>query len=255
MGEVSLDFPREWIEFTDPDDPEHLVRADVTWLCSRWTCIFGRGCHGIVADRPDDGCCSHGAFFTDGPDERRTRKYAAMLTPAQWQNHPLSQRRALKTLMSVKDSVGEEANRRRTRTIDGVCLFANRAGFAGGQGCALHILADQLGISPVRTKPEVCWQLPIRREQEWVDRPDGTRVLVSTLTEYDRRGWGEGGHDLHWYCTGSPEAHVATSAVYTRYGDELTELIGKTAYGELCRLLGLRLRRGLVARHPADPPR
>ena len=23
---------------------------------------------------------------------------------------------------------------------------------------------------------------------------------------YDRRGWGEGGHDLHWYCTGDPAA-------------------------------------------------
>ena len=50
--EVALDFPREWLEFTDPANPDHVVRADMTWLLSRWTCIFGRGCHGIIFNRP-----------------------------------------------------------------------------------------------------------------------------------------------------------------------------------------------------------
>ena len=53
-------------------------------------------------------------------------------------------------------------------------------------------------------KPDVCWQLPIRRTQDWVDRPDGVQILKTTITEYDRRGWGEGGDDLAWYCSGSP---------------------------------------------------
>ena len=66
--EVPLDFAREWVEFTDPADPEHRVRADLTWLTSAWTCIYGRGCAGVVEGRPDDGCCSHGAFFTDDDD-------------------------------------------------------------------------------------------------------------------------------------------------------------------------------------------
>ena len=63
--EVSLDFPREWIEFQDPADADHWIRADLTWLCSRWTCIFGRGCHGTVAGQADTGCCNHGAYFSD----------------------------------------------------------------------------------------------------------------------------------------------------------------------------------------------
>ena len=252
--EVPLDFPREWVEFVDPADAEHVIRADATWLCSRWTCIFGRGCHGIVAGRPHDGCCSHGAFFTDKADERRTRKYAEMLTPEEWENHHLAQRGgAFRAAVTERDSIGDDTDRRRTRVVDGVCIFANSPGFPGGHGCALHILAGRLGVSYVETKPEVCWQLPLRREQEWVDRPDDTRVLVSTITEYDRRGWGEGGHDLAWYCTGSPEAHIASDALYTRYADELTELIGAPAYAELCRLLGKRVRGGLVAPHPADP--
>jgi hypothetical protein len=45
--EVDPDFPREWVEFADPDDPEHRIRADLTWLLSRWACVFGRGCHGV----------------------------------------------------------------------------------------------------------------------------------------------------------------------------------------------------------------
>ena len=251
--EVPLDFPREWIEFVDPADPEHVVRADATWLCSRWTCIFGNGCHGIIEGRAADGCCSHGAFFTDKYDEKRTKRYVEQLTPDIWENHHLLERAPLAKVMAEKDSVGDEHNRRRTRVVDGVCVFANSPGFPGGHGCALHILAGKLGVSYVETKPEVCWQLPVRREQEWVDRPDDTRVLVSTITEFDRRGWGEGGHDLHWYCTGAPEAHIAADAVYARYGDELTELIGADAYALLCTLLAKRIKGGLVAPHPADP--
>ena len=39
--EVDLDFPREWVEFVDPDNSEHLISADMTWLLSHWTCVFG----------------------------------------------------------------------------------------------------------------------------------------------------------------------------------------------------------------------
>ncbi|NMK31593.1 hypothetical protein HHM33_04950, partial [Staphylococcus capitis] len=60
--EVELDFAREWVEFYDPENPEHLIKADMTWLLSHWTCVFGTpACQGTVAGRPDDGCCSHGA--------------------------------------------------------------------------------------------------------------------------------------------------------------------------------------------------
>ena len=61
MPEVPLDFPRQWVEFVDPNDDEQMIRADLTWLTSRWNCIFGNGCKGIYKDGPDNGCCSHGA--------------------------------------------------------------------------------------------------------------------------------------------------------------------------------------------------
>jgi hypothetical protein len=251
VDEVPLDFAREWIEFADPADPSHRIRADLTWLCSRWTCIFGRGCHGVEPGRPDDGCCTHGAFFSDKDDEKRVRRFAAELTPETWQYAPAAQGKGGKLNIVEKDSVGDEENRRRTRRVDGACVYLNRPGFAGGEGCALHALALRTGRHPLETKPEVCWQLPVRREQDWVDRPDGTRILLSTVSEFDRRGWGEGGHDLHWWCTSSPEAHIGGEPLYVSYGPELTALIGQAAYDELARVCAERLKLGLVAVHPA----
>ena len=84
--EFGLDFAREWVEFLDPDNAEHLIAADMTWLLSRWTCVFGTpGCQGIVAGRPDDGCCSHGAFFTGEEDVARLRESVKLLRPEGWQ--------------------------------------------------------------------------------------------------------------------------------------------------------------------------
>lgn len=242
-----MDFAREWVEFVDPADPEHVVRADLTWLCSRWACVFGRGCQGVVPGRGNDGCCSHGAFFTDTADEKRVRRAAGELDPTVWQFAGAARRGLV-----ARDSVGNDHNRRRTRTVDGACIFLNRPGFAGGEGCALHALALRTGRHPLETKPDVCWQLPIRREQDWVDRTDGTRVLVSTITEFDRRSWGEGGHDLHWWCTSSPDAHVGGEPLFESYRAELTALVGEPAYTELARLCRARLTGGLVAPHPAD---
>jgi hypothetical protein len=247
--EVGLDFAREWIEFVDPADPVHLVRADLTWLLSRWTCVFGKTCHGIIKGRAGDGCCSHGAFFTDSDDEKRVRAAARKLTPQTWQHY----RRGFKNYTEM-DTVDGATPARRTATREGgPCVFLNDANFPGGAGCALHAQAVRDGVHPLEYKPDVCWQLPIRRDQEWTKRPDGTRVLVSTITEFDRRGWGEGGHDLDWWCTSSPEAHVGGEPLYVSYGPELTALIGKAAYEKLYELCAARAAHGLVARHPADP--
>jgi hypothetical protein len=246
-SEVGLDFAREWLEFADPANPEHRIRADLTWLCSRWTCIYGRGCQGVIEGRPDDGCCSHGAFFSDDGDRKRVKRFAKQLTPETWQYHKVGTAKGI----TQRDSVGEEENRLRTRTVDGACVFLNRPGFAGGQGCALHALALRTGLHPLDTKPEVCWQLPIRREQDWVTRGDDSKILVSTVSEFDRRGWGEGGHDLHWWCTSAPEAHVGSEPLYLSYAPELTALIGQPAYAELARLCEQRLAQGLVAPHLA----
>ena len=61
------------------------------------------------------------------------------------------------------------------------------------------------------------------------------RTNVS-IGEFDRRGWGAGGHHLDWYCSGSPLAHVAAASVLHTSRAELVALIGQEAYEELVRL-------------------
>jgi hypothetical protein len=250
--EVPLDFSREWVEFADPGDPDHRIRADLTWLTSAWTCIYGRGCAGVVEGRPDDGCCSHGAFFTDDDDLARVTANVALLTDDDWQLAPVG--RESWTEEDAADDAEPGVRSLRTRTVDGACVFLNRPGPPGGTGCALHRMALRTGVHPLTTKPDVCWQLPVRREQEHVERPDGTSVLVTSIGEFDRRGWGPGGHDLHWWCTGAPAAHVSPEPLVETYAAELIALIGQPAYAELRRLTELRLDQGLVAPHPASPP-
>lgn len=264
--EVALDFPRQWIEFPDPSDAEQVYRCDLTWLTSRWTCVYGRGCHGIDRTKPDDGCCVLGAHFSDRADEKRMHKYAAMLTADDWQY----ERTGRKKGVVEKDEEGQ----RKTRVVDGACVFLNRAGFPGGAGCALHQLAGRIGKQPLEVKPDVCWQLPVRRTFDQVTRPDGTEVLVVSIGEYDRRGWGPGGHDLDWYCSGSTEAHVATEPVFVTERGTLVALMGQAAYDVLAshceaRVAALTAARSVAAKqrsaadrtatlavfapHPADP--
>ena len=245
IPEVAPDFAREWIEFPDPADPEHLVRADLTWLLSSWTCIYGQGCEGVIEGREDDGCCSHGAFYSDDEDEARVAGFAKKLKKKHWQYAETGRKDGFS---EVDELEGEPA--RKTRTVDGACVFLNRPGFDGGEGCSLHALALREGLHPLDTKPDVCWQLPVRRTQEEVIRPDETKVLVTSIGEFDRRGWGPGGAELHWWCTSSPAAHVGAEPLYLSYGPELVALLGQPAYDELLRLCALR-RAGTAMTHPA----
>ncbi|MFJ2443635.1 MULTISPECIES: hypothetical protein [unclassified Streptomyces] len=247
--EKGLDFARAWVEFPDPADEEQVFRCDLTWLTSRWTCIFGSGCQGIEAGRADDGCCTLGAHFSDEEDERRVAGHVARLTPELWQFHG----EGTSTGWTQTDDDGE----RQTRRWKGSCIFQNRPGFAAGAGCSLHILALREGREPLETKPDVCWQLPVRRTYDWIERPDDTKVLQVSIGEYDRRGWGSGGHDLHWWCTSATSAHGAGEPVYRTYRPELTELMGPAGYEVLAGLCEQRMASllPLVAPHPADPVR
>ncbi len=252
MPEVDLVFPRAHVEFVNPADESEVMRCDLTWLTSSYMCIFGQGCQGIYAESPDTGCCTLGAHFADADDEKRVAAYVEQLDETQWQFHP---GRPVKTKDWVdKDDDGE----RKTRTleVDGqsACVFHNRTDFPTGAGCALHGLALQQGRNPLETKPDVCWQLPIRRTFRDVERQDGSSYTEVSIGEYDRRGWGAGGHDLDWYCSGNTEAHVAVEAVYVTHEPELTELMGRAAYDELVRHCEAHVRsRSALALHPADP--
>lgn len=252
MPEVSLTFPRSYVEFIDPADSSQLFKCDLTWLTSRWMCVYGQGCQGIVEGRADDGCCSMGAHFSDKGDRKRVQGFVDQLTPETWQFHD----EGVTDGWIERDEDGEK----KTRVYDGACILLNRPGFEGGEGCSLHNLATAQGVSHVETKPDVCWQLPIRRSFEERDFGDGEEYTVVVIGEYDRRGWGPGGLDLNWYCSGNTEAHVAPDPVYVTEESTLRELMGAAGYEllvkhaeafEAAKATG-GPRHGLAI-HPADP--
>lgn len=257
MPEVDLDFPRAWFEFTDPEDKDQVFRCDLTWLTSSWTCIFGRGCQGIYAEAPESGCCTLGAHFADKDDEKRVARWVEELDEDLWQHKPVAKSSKAPKKLRRKDWVEvDDDGERKTKVVDGACIFHNSADFegSGGYGCALHALAIQRDVHFVETKPDVCWQLPIRRTFRTVERPDGTSYQETAIGEYDRRGWGPGGHDLDWYCSGNTEAHIAPEPVFLGNATELVTLMGQAAYDVLAAACERHLAsRSRVARHPASP--
>ena len=239
-----MGFPRTWVEFPNPDDSTETFRCDLTWLTSRWTCIFGQGCPGIYSSSPDAGCCTLGAHFADDEDHQRVAEAVARLTPEQWERH---------------DEVGDDWTETdddgdlKTRALGGACVFHNSRGFSGGYGCALHGLALEEGVEPLTLKPDVCWQLPLRRQFRDVDRGDGTSYTEVQIGEYERGGWGPGGHDLDWYCSSNTEAHVGREPVYVSNRAELVALMGDAGYAELERQCEAFLSgSGGASRHPAS---
>ena len=248
-----LDFPREWIEFADPADAEHWIRADLTWLCSRWTCIFGRGCHGIVEGQAEHGCCSHGAFFSDSADEKRVTQFAAQADPPRL---AVLRRRPHKKGGKLRFTEGQRRRgrdrRKHPRRRRRLHLPQPRR-TSPAAGCALHALALRTGLQPAaRPSPRCAGSCRCGASRSGSTARTGRGSCVSTVAEFDRRGWGEGGHDLHWYCTSLARGPRRRRAACTsRYGPELTALIGAPAYAELARLCAKRLELGLVAVHPA----
>jgi hypothetical protein len=223
----------EWVSFPDPEEDRTWI-FDVTFLESAWTCIYGRGCQGVLTGPAPElvqGCCSYGAHFTGKADVKRVSAAAATLTDKQWQfRHkaiPSGNKRSLRIARSSKDGS------LMTRTVSGACIFLNRPGFPGGPGCALHRAALEKGKPPLELKPDVCWQLPLRREDTTSD--DGW--VTSTVRQWDRRDWGAGGEEFHWWCTESPEAFVGTQPVYLELKGELEAMVGKGIYEKLAGYL------------------
>lgn len=224
MPEINEGFPREWLEFQDPANPDHLFKCDITWLTSSWNCIYGSGCKGIDKESPDAGCCSDGAYYSNGDDEKRVIAAARRLTPDIWQMHSKAYRGGK---LSISE-VGLDSDRK-TKRVEESCIFLNRAAFKGGMGCALHHLALREGSHFYETKPDVCWQLPLRRSFEKREVGDN-ELNVTVIGEYGRMTWGEGGADLDWYCTSNTEAHTASRPLYLSNKEELVQMMGAEAY-------------------------
>jgi hypothetical protein len=230
------------VSFED-DKREQTWMFDVTFLESSWECIYGRGCQGVLtgpAEEMVQGCCSYGAHFVDEKDRRRVERAAKRLTDDQWQ----FKSRGKAGTTRVKQN-GEMV----TRLVKGACIFLNRPDFHRGPGCALHVLALDEDESYIPLKPEVCWQLPLRREEEVDERGH----VTTTISQWDRRHWGAGGEDFHWWCTEAPEAFTGSSRVVDSMRDELVAMVGAKVYQRLFDHLERRRRQPAATRlpHPA----
>ncbi len=233
---------------TAPDDELiEIIDGDTVWrferefLESNWTCLFGNGCKGIL-DRPTEelnqGCCSLGAHFGDGPagqaEAMNVGAYAAMLPPDQFQFHSVAHGDTDPD--TGANGVFGDDERTRTRVVDGACIFLNRPGFPGGEGCALHLAAREAGESTTEWKPSVCWQLPLRIDWQEID---ATRESA-TVRRWSRQDWGTHGTTMAWCCTersDGGEAYSGSERVVDSLAEELTALAGTEVYVELRRRL------------------
>ena len=240
--ELPPDFPREWYEFTNPTDVDHQFSIDLTWLESHWNCTFGTpDCLGVDSTNTDVGCCTHGAFLADEADRDQLYDAVAEMPAKYWQLRPAGVKEFYATddgteiepwleWDELDDEDGNPEPALKTRTVDGACIFANRRGWATGPGCALHQWGAAEGRDLTVVKPEVCWQVPLRRLEAYEERADGHEILRTTITEYNRRGWGNGGEDFDWFCTTSPRCHTGGEPVWITQENELRALMGDESY-------------------------
>jgi len=164
-------------------------------------------CQGVLTEATPElvqGCCSYGAHFTDEKDQKRVEKAAKRLTADQWQFK--SKGRAGTTRVKKNGEIV-------TKLVQDACIFLNRPDFHRGPGCALHVMAIDNEESYIPLKPEVCWQLPLRRDDEVED--DGH--VITRIAQWNRSHWGPGGADFHWWCTEDPRRSWARTAWLTRW--------------------------------------
>jgi len=166
-------------------------------------------------------------------------KAAATLTAEHWQFRKEGRQRGV-----IKTNASGE---RVTRMVADACVFLNRPGFPGGAGCALHRAALDRGERPMDLKPDVCWQLHEREEE----RDDGGGHITSTVVEWKRSDWGEGGDEFHWWCTEAPEAFTAHEPVYRSMETELRGMVGDALYESIAAYLDRRMGSVQLVPHPA----
>ena len=173
-------------QFADPDEDRTWV-FDVTFLLSDWQCIYGDGCQGVLtgpAPELEQGCCSYGAHFTDDEDVDRVQAAAA---------HPDPRRVAVPP---GPDGGPGWYDRRRRGQRDPAGRTARASSSTdraspAAPGARSTAAALERGAGPLELKPDVCWQLPLRREDDDGRRPaTSPRGLPVGSPALGRRGAG-----------------------------------------------------------------
>ena len=163
----------------------------------------------------NQGCCSVGAQMLDEGETLRIAALGVTLDPDRFQY----------AQAALEGGVFKDAQRSNTRVIDGACIFFNRPGFEGGEGCALHLAALDDDENPLEYKPSICWQAPLKVDHH----DDGTK----TLRPWRRDDWGDGLEEMAWCCTSREPTDLAQADAFV--GDRPA---GETLHAELRGLVG-----------------
>jgi len=216
--------------FTDPVDGTRW-NIDVDFVDSNWTCIWGNGCQGILADPSADlnqGCCSVGAQMIDENEALRIAALGLTIDDDIFQYAEAA----------LEGGVFSDETRANTRVIDGACIFHNRVGFAGGEGCALHLAAVADGENPLEYKPSICWQAPLKVDHH----DDGSK----TLRPWKRHDWDGGMEAMAWCCTNEGGADEDLASAFVG-----TTPVSESLHAELRGLVGPEIAVELLARKPS----
>ena len=89
------------------------------------------------------------------------------------------------------------------------------------------------------TKPDVCWQLPLRKEDNEED--DGT--VTTTLSEFARSGWGPAATSSPGGAPKRPKPSPAPNPVYRSMEVELRGMVGDALYEAIAAYLDRRMAR------------
>lgn len=228
--------PTDWIEFNVPpkaNEEARIVRANVSFLLSNWTCIFGQGCPSVLITGmdPDIGCCQIGVHISDD-EYKRVKGFVEQLGPDDADNYEEIRKRW------HRHDKDEDGYTRKTVVHHGACILANRpegrAGKLGKTGCSLHHLAAKLGVHYAETKPDICWQIPLSYEESW---DEDREIMLVTLSGTPGHSWGSTYSDEDKYpgywCVETADAYVHSKPVYASNEYELRKLMGDAPYAVL----------------------
>lgn len=241
----------------DAAKPELMtVQANVSWLLSRWSCIYGMGCPSIMSSSIDNdtACCQIGTGFESdlrghSADDDFNRVSAAVeqLTPEDCDNIELVRTGKWwydEDLLPVDDG---PIKRKHTKVVKGACVFQNRTmGPANKMGCALHHLANRLGVHPSETKPTICWSVPYGVSVDQTE--DGVWLCIVDYTRAET--WGDvhndaPGNRIGWFCTEDTRAFHGSDPVYKSGEHELRLMLGDYVYEQLrAKLEEIEAQRG-----------
>lgn len=237
----SAEIRSETVTIGEPDG-DWAYEFEVTFLLSHFECIWGKGCPSIKGDGTTHGCCVEGVHIVDGDmtdDLDLVVGRIAQLTPEDWQNYALAERKAETSEFGWGWRPAKEEIK--TRKHRGVCIFHNRADFEGGEGCAFHGAALRRGEDPLDWKPSTCWTVPLFVDSDFERKIHSVRAV----RDYD---WGVA---PKWWCVGEEAAYQGAQPAYVTLEAELRRTVGDAVYDELAEYLRVKLER--TRRHAPLP--